>query len=49
MPRGNKQEMKLLYLAKIFMEETGDAHSLTTPQIIDKLRAVGRSRKKKPL
>lgn len=41
MSRGNKQKMKLLYLAKIFMEETDDEHRLTTPQIIDKLSALG--------
>lgn len=41
MSRGNKQKMKLLYLAKIFMEETDDEHRLTTSQIINKLGAVG--------
>ena len=32
-----KAKLKLLYLAKIFSEETDDAHGLTLPQIIEKL------------
>ena len=32
-----KAKLKLLYLAKIFSEETDDTHGLTLPQIIEKL------------
>ena len=32
-----KAKLKLLYLAKILLEETDDAHGLTLPQIIEKL------------
>lgn len=39
MARGKNQKLKLLYLAKIMQEETDDFHSLTMPQIIEKLAA----------
>ncbi len=41
MPRGSKQKLKLLYLAKIMQEETDDEHSLTMPEIIERLNAYG--------
>lgn len=41
MARKSKQKMKLLYLVKIFLEETDDDHRLTTPQIIDRLDSYG--------
>ncbi|MBR1741771.1 MAG: WYL domain-containing protein [Lachnospiraceae bacterium] len=41
MARKSKQKMKLLYLAKIFLEETDDENRLTTPQIIDRLDSFG--------
>ena len=37
----NKQRLKLLYLMKIFSEDTDDQHMLTLPQIISKLKAYG--------
>ena len=38
---GNKQKLKLLYLIKIFTEDTDDQHALTLPQIVEKLGAYG--------
>ena len=35
--KGDNQKLKMLYLAKIFHEETDEAHGLTMPQIIEKL------------
>ena len=35
--KGDNQKLKMLYLAKIFHEETDDEHGLTMPQIIEKL------------
>lgn len=35
--KGENQKLKMLYLVKIFCEETDDLHALTMPQIIDKL------------
>ena len=37
MAKGNNQKLKMLYLAKIFMEETDDAHGLTLPEITQRL------------
>jgi len=37
MAKKENQKLKLLYLAKIFSEETDENHGLTMPQIIDKL------------
>lgn len=39
MAKGSNQKLKMLYLAKIFMEETDDNHPLTMPEIIAKLKA----------
>ena len=39
MPRGKNQKLKLLYLAKIMLEETDDTHSLTMTQILERLAA----------
>ena len=41
MAKGPNQKLKLLYLMKIFMEETDDEHGLTMPQLIAKLNAYG--------
>jgi predicted DNA-binding transcriptional regulator YafY len=41
MARGENQKLKLLYLAKIFMEETDEGHSLTRQEIIRKLNTCG--------
>ena len=41
MAKGSNQKLKMLYLVKIFMEETDDDHGLTMPQLISKLKAYG--------
>ena len=41
MAKGANQKLKMLYLVKIFMEETDDDHGLTMPQLISKLNAYG--------
>ena len=46
---GNKQKLKLLYLIKIFTEDTDDQHALTLPQIVEKLGAYGISAERKTL
>lgn len=48
MPREN-QKLKLLYLAKIFREETDGKTGLTMPQIIEHLREYGISAERKAL
>ena len=40
MSKGRNQKSKLLYLAKIFREETDDGHALTVQQLIEKLEAL---------
>lgn len=47
--RGDNQKLKMLYLAKIFFEETDDEHYLTMPQIIDKLADCGVNADRKTL
>ena len=39
--KGDNQKLKMLYLVKIFSEETDDNHFLTMPEIIAKLSAYG--------
>ena len=39
MAKGKNQKLKLLYLAKIMLEETDDAHRLMMPQILERLAA----------
>ncbi|MBP5737100.1 MAG: WYL domain-containing protein, partial [Acidaminococcaceae bacterium] len=46
---GNNQKLKLLYLIKIFTEDTDDQHALTLPQIVEKLDAYGISAERKTL
>ena len=46
---GNNQKLKLLYLIKIFTEDTDDRHALTLPQIAEKLDAYGVSAERKTL
>lgn len=41
MARGENQKLKLLYLEKIFREETNEDHPLTMPEIISHLADVG--------
>ena len=47
--KGCNQKQKMLYLAKIFSEETDDEHYLTMAQIIDKLAAYGVNANRKTL
>ena len=49
MAKGPNQKLKLLYLMKIFMEETDDAHGLTMPELIGKLNAYGVNADRKTL
>ena len=39
--KGDNQKLKMLYLVRIFSEETDDDHMLTMPEIISKLNAYG--------
>lgn len=39
--KGDNQKLKMLYLVKIFSEETDEQHGLTIPQIIHRLDAYG--------
>ena len=39
--KGDNQKLKMLYLVKIFMEETDDNHYLTMPEITQKLAYYG--------
>ncbi len=41
MAKQTNSKMKLLYLMKIFLEETDEAHPLTMPQILDRLLSYG--------
>ena len=47
--RGLHQKLKMLYLAKLFSEETDDLHALTMPEIIEKLAACGVNADRKTL
>lgn len=47
--KGDNQKLKMLYLAKIFSEETDDQHALTMPEIITKLAACGVNADRKTL
>ena len=47
--KGNNQKLKMLYLVKIFSEESDDDHYLTMPEIIRKLAAYGVNADRKTL
>lgn len=47
--KGDNQKLKMLYLVKIFSEETDDNHALTMQQIIEKLAAYGVNADRKTL
>ena len=49
MAKGSNQKLKMLYLMKIFMEETDDAHARTMPELIAKLNAYGVNADRKTL
>ena len=41
MAAGENQKLKMLYLVKIFSEETDETHAITLQESIDKLSAYG--------
>ena len=41
MAAGDNQKLKMLYLAKIFSEETDKSHALTAQELIAKLSEYG--------
>ncbi|MBE6042306.1 MAG: WYL domain-containing protein [Clostridiales bacterium] len=47
--KGDNQKLKMLYLVKIFSEETDDHHYLTMPEIIKKLERYGVNADRKTL
>lgn len=47
--KGDNQKLKMLYLAKIFSEETDDLHPLTMNEIIQKLASYGVNANRKTL
>lgn len=47
--KGDHQKLKMLYLVKIFTEETDDNHALTVAQIIEKLNGCGVNADRKTL
>ncbi len=49
MPRGANQKIKILYLMRILLEETDDAHGLTTEELIAALHDFGVDAERKAL
>ena len=49
MAKGENQKLKMLYLVKIFSEETDDQHGLTMPEIIRRLERYGVTADRKTL
>lgn len=49
MAKGKHQKLKLLYLMKIFMEETDDEHGLSRQDLINRLNACGITADRKTL
>ena len=49
MAKGSNQKLKMLYLVKIFMEETDEQNPLTMQQLISKLNAYGVNADRKTL
>ena len=47
--KGENQKLKMLYLSRIFAEQTDDEHGLTMPEIIEKLAARGVNADRKTL
>ena len=47
--KGENQKLKMLYLAKIFSEDTDEQHGLEMPDIIEKLSACGVNADRKTL
>lgn len=49
MAKGNNQKLKLIYLMKILLEKTDEAHSITMEEILASLRAYGISAERKSI
>ena len=49
MAAGDNQKLKMLYLVKIFAEETDDSHALSLQEIVDRLEAYGVNAERKTL
>ena len=49
MAKGKNQKLKMLYLVKIFMEETDESHGLTIAEIIERLNSYDVSADRKTL
>ena len=49
MAAGRNQKQKMLYLARIFMQETDDEHALNTQELIDRLETCGVNEDRKTL
>lgn len=49
MARSSNQKAKLLYIAKIFSEQTDETHGLTMPELISRLNDVGISADRKTI
>jgi len=49
MPKSSNQKLKLLYLLKMFLEETDENNSLTMSEIILKLKELGINAERKSL
>ena len=47
--KGENQKLKMLYLSRLFMEQTDDEHGLTMPEIIEWLSARGVNADRKTL
>ena len=47
--KGENQKLKMLYLSRLFMEQTDDEHGLTMPEIIERLAAWGVNADRKTL
>ena len=45
----SNQKLKLMYLAKILMEQTDEEHTITVPQMIDELSKLGISAERKSI
>ena len=45
----SNQKLKLMYLAKMLMEKTDEEHTLTVPEMISELSALGISAERKSI
>lgn len=49
MPKGNNQKLKIIYLAKILLEQTDETHSITMSDILTALKEYGISAERKSI